>query len=507
MNKRFLSLLLALAMVLTAGFTLTAASADDKPTISVAILDRGQVPPEKGTYENNDVTAWINEHSPVNVNFVAVPRSETATKYNIWLAAGEAPDLFMEFQPEMVQGYVNQGVLTELSAYIDEFGPNIRALTPPEVAKWGMYNDGEYAIPQIRSKTSVANWMMYIRQDWLDKLGLEMPTTPEELDAVIRAFRDNDPDGNGQKDTYGYSLGWMGRGLMHCIFGAMDNNWIPEDGQFQHVDVSRAKRDAYTWMRALYQDGYLDPEFITDTTGAKCQQDFATGKLGILASGVGYINNMYPTLMANSPDAVVVPMPSVGVQGYYTERECSFLNTVPTTCKNPAAVVQYLDWMISEGWETVAYGTEGVHYVKEEGVIINIADTDLYNKDVVYRNEYAVVRNENLQPEDLAIKYSRSDALIQASRAIEADAIRATFEKPYIRYTPTNDLGLEVVTSYLPDLTTISGETWLKAITDANYTADEALEFLLNEWDALDYAMIKDEFNAKAAEMGLSAEK
>ena len=258
-------------------------------------------------------------------------------------------------------------------------------------------------------------------------------------------------------------------------------------------------------MRSLYQGGYLDPEFITDSTGAKCQQDFATGKLGILASGTGYINNMYPTLMENCPDAVVVPMPSTGVQGYYTERECSLLNMVPTTCKNPEAVVQYLDWMISEGWETVAYGTEGVHYVKEEGVVINIASTDLYNKDVIYRNEYAIVRDENLQPEDLAIKYSRSDALIQASRAIEAEAIKTTFEKLYIRYTPTNDLGLEVVTDYLPDLTTISGETWLKAIMDANYTPDEALEFLISEWDALDYQMIKEEFNAKAEELGLSA--
>nr|HML47634.1 hypothetical protein [Clostridia bacterium] len=168
-------------------------------------------------------------------------------------------------------------------------------------------------------------------------------------------------------------------------------------------------------------------------------------------------------------------------------------------------VVQYLDWMISEGWETVAYGTEGVHYVKEDGVIINVASTELYNKDVVYRGEYATVRNENIQPEDMAIKYSRSDALIQASRAIEASAIQATFEKPFVRYTPTNDLGLEIITDYLPDLTTISGETWLKAIMDPEYTPDQALEFLTNEWAALDYQMIKDEFNAKAAELGLSA--
>ncbi|HML48602.1 MAG TPA: hypothetical protein PKE04_17805, partial [Clostridia bacterium] len=70
---------------------------------------------------------------------MAVPRWETSTKYNIWLAAGEAPDVIMEFQPEMVQGFVNQGVLTELSAYIDEFGPTLRALTPPE---WEALCDG-----------------------------------------------------------------------------------------------------------------------------------------------------------------------------------------------------------------------------------------------------------------------------------------------------------------------------------------------------------------------------
>ena len=72
--KKFLSILLVCLMVLSLG---AAVAEGDKPTISVAIFDRGAVPADKGSYEDNWVTQWINENAPVNVEFVPVPRWET----------------------------------------------------------------------------------------------------------------------------------------------------------------------------------------------------------------------------------------------------------------------------------------------------------------------------------------------------------------------------------------------------------------------------------------------
>ena len=107
-----------------------------------------------------------------------------------------------EYQPEYVQEWSSKGLILELGDLIDEYAPNYRELTSESVQAWGLYNGGEYAIVDQRSETAVLNRMMYIRQDWLDNLGLEIPTTFDELLEVIRAFTEDDPDGNGENDTY-----------------------------------------------------------------------------------------------------------------------------------------------------------------------------------------------------------------------------------------------------------------------------------------------------------------
>lgn len=472
--------------------------------ISVAILDRGQVPPAKGTYEDNDVAKWINENAPVTVKFVPIPRWETTQKYNIMLAAGEAPDIFMEFQPEMVQDYVNNGSLLELGALIDKYGPNIRELTPPEVKKWGVYNGKEYAVPQIRSEISVANWIIWVRQDWLDKLGLTMPATTDEFYEVAKAFRENDPDGNNKKDTYGFSLAWGADGWIADLFGAMPSTWIPgADGTFGHASVSDNMRDAAAFMKRLYDGDLIDKEFFTDKTGSKTQQDFVTNKLGLYAAGTNYVNNFWGTLKKNVPDARVAPVPAPlspnGQFGYYQEREVSFLNMVPATCKNPKAVVLYLDWMISKGWETVKYGEEGKHYRKEGSIVIPTYDNDTWKNDLIYRAEYAILTNENIKAADLEKLYASADETTREAKAIEAKAIDATFKVPYKRYTPTNNLGLQVVTEKMPNMITFANETWLKCIIGGkDMSPDQALQLIREEWDRLGYQEVKKQFNEAA---------
>ena len=67
----------------------------ERPTISVAVLDFGNFPSDRGTLEDNDLTEWINANSPVAIDFVAITRDEAVTKYSTMLAAGTAPDVIM----------------------------------------------------------------------------------------------------------------------------------------------------------------------------------------------------------------------------------------------------------------------------------------------------------------------------------------------------------------------------------------------------------------------------
>ena len=475
--------------------------------ITVAIFDRGQVPPDKGTYENNDVTKWINENSPVKVKFIPIPRWETGQKYNIMLAAGEAPDIFMEFQPEMVQDFVNNGSLMELGPLIDKYGPNLRKLTPPEVKKWAVYNGKEYGVPQIRSEVAVANWMTWVRQDWLDNLGLKMPTTMEDFYTVAKAFRENDPNKSGKKDTYGYSLAWAGDGRIYNLFGAMPGTWIPaSDGSLQHVSVSDNMKEAVAFMKRLYDEDIIDKEFFTDKTGSKAQQDFVTNKLGFFAAGTGYVNTFWGTLKKNVPDAKVTPVPAtkspLGQFGYYQEREVALINMIPTTCKNPKAAIMYLDWMVSEGWEKIKYGVEGTHYKKVDGVIVSTYDDATWKKDLIYRGDYPIISNENIKAKELPMKFASADEITRQAKAYEALAIETTFKVPYVRHTPTNNLGLKIITEKMPDMQKFADETWLKAIVGGkSMTADQALKSIRDEWDKMGYQEVKKQFNEAAKKL------
>ncbi len=487
-------------------------AAAQKGPISVAILDRGAVPPDKGTYEDNAVTKWINENSPVKVNFVAVPRGETTNKYNTMLAAGTAPDIFMEFQPDMTETLVNQGVLMEVGPLLDKYGADIRRLTPPETMKWAMYNGKEYAVPMIRSDIGVANWMLWYRDDWREKVGVPVPTDIDSFYNMIKAFVEKDPDGNGQKDTYGYSLAAIGPGVIQEYFGVQGGFWYPaKDGMWDLDYVSDGMRDAKAFVRKILTEGIADKEYITDKNSQKMTEDFVTGKCGVYPQGTGYINNIYATLMKNQPSAKPLPLRAIsgpyGQSAYYQERKVNFLNMIPAASKHGAEAVEYLNWMMASGaWETVKYGEEGKHYKKVNGIIVATYDDATFKSDLTWRGEYATMAAEDIKPADMKTMYSEAAPDIQASRALNALAIEVNLQDKFWRPTPTSALGLDIGTQ-VTNLKAASDAVWEKFLADPSMTPEAAQAEILKQWNGLGYQELRKQFSDKAKELNISTAK
>lgn len=501
--KKYLALVLTLALTLTM-FAMPAL-ADDRPTISVAILDRAAVPADQGTYEDNWATRWINENSPVKVEFVACPRGSTYSNYNLWMAAGEAPDVIMEFQPEYVEEWANAGLLIELSEVLDEYAPNYRSMTPESVQAWGVYAGGEYAIAQQRFANSVVNHMVYVRTDWLENLGLSMPTNWEEFENVVRAFAEDDPDGNGVADTWGWSLKGHYENAIESMYGVQGNSWYKTaDGTYENANVMPEKLEAKKFLEKCYDNGWADKEYLTNPDDQYSQ--FATGKLGFLVcEWANLASKSWTTLKENFPDATVEVMPSFTGYGYYQERECQFLSCVPTTCDNPEAVAMYIDWMITDGWEMLKYGEEGVDFRKEGDLYVDLLTAEQRQAKLGYTGEYAIVCPYGLGIEEnrATVELLPEDNPTKAAQLIGADAIEKTFDIKFRRDVPTANLGVSEVVEYMPDMTTFSGEAWAKAYVDPDYTVEQAQADIIAEWENLDYEMVKEAFNAKAAELGL----
>lgn len=344
-----------------------------KGEISVSIYDRGNVPAEEGTPADNRWTEWINENAPVNVKFVAVPRNAEDEKYNTLFAAGEAPDLIFTWTPNLRNKLYSQKQLLPLDEYIENYSTEYKQVLEeyPVLKKMGVKSDGKlYGLGAIAPLEVQTGW--FIRSDWLKKLNLPIPETTEELYLAIKAFVEQDPDGNQLQDTYGINMSAVGGQNIDNMFGSGYGWYVDGNGQLIH-DWDRAAAST-AFKKRLYDEGLVDRDYLTDKDGEKAKQDFITGKLGIY--GVGAVAGstglkLYESLKQNIPGAEVaaIPLPAseFGRFSPYVSPPFYLAAVVNAQTKDPKAVIEYVDWLMKDDINrTLKYGFEGVHWAADE---------------------------------------------------------------------------------------------------------------------------------------------
>ena len=123
---------------------------------------------------------------------------------------------------------------------------------------------------------------LFIRKDWLEAVGMEMPTTWEELYEVCHAFTHNDPDGNGVDDTYG--LTGDGMGTLRYFFastGVSNRYWNRDaEGNWFFGALDDSNIEVLEWLRKMYEDGSIDPDFAA-TTWKTGLQKFSSNTFGV----------------------------------------------------------------------------------------------------------------------------------------------------------------------------------------------------------------------------------
>jgi len=204
----------------TTCFLASTVSADDSKhkivdkllTLNVHLHDK------KFTYDNNwPVELEAARMTGISLNNVTVgntPDSQEA--FNLMLASGEIPDIVGgKFIKPNANRYGPEGAFIPLQDLIAEHAPNISALMKekPDVFSSILAGDGNmYFVPYLTDGKYGRAY--FIRTDWLEKLGLEAPNDVDELKAVLTAFRNNDPNGNGKKDEV--PTGKKYCGWSHC---------------------------------------------------------------------------------------------------------------------------------------------------------------------------------------------------------------------------------------------------------------------------------------------------
>lgn len=359
--------------------------------------------------ENNPIIEEWERRLNINLEIEAPPINNYNERLNIVMASGDLPDIiYLGNTGTMYQGWAKNGLLLRLDEYLENSMPNAKAvLTDKELAfvRVSGADNGLYSLPRIQTKP----WDNIIyRKDWLDALGLEVPTTPEEFANVMLAFSKNDPDGNKQDDTYGWlynrSMSPFDRNIIHG-FGIRPNSVPDENGNYELMQAQPGYLEFMDWLRDMYANGAMDPEWYLCKTSEDNDKFFA-GKTGALVTNkqTNHITKYMVTVKEVNPDAELIVGPPLRQKGqtvsnvYYSPQIWGNYG-INAESNHIDKAVEFLDYgYTDECNELLFIGLEGVTYSSFDRV-----------KRVCYRTQEQQKAYEKYCSSYLTINYQRQD--------------------------------------------------------------------------------------------------
>ncbi len=348
--------------------------------ITELIWDRGTIPSSMGDLENNWWVDYVNEQMAplgIKVNYVTVPKNQNTEILSTMMAAQNAPDLVKVSDMALLKSFVSSGGVADMSPYIEKYGDNLKTYYSEKELQDGQIDGAQY---YLWHKQNDFMRTTFIREDWLDILGMNMPTTPEELRDVLVAIKEKDPGKVGDA--------LVPMGMSTQLFMGWDMVILPAflkekpdaEKLLTPMIMWPEAKECFRYLNGLYNDGLLG-EFILDKDESLFRQKIARGEMGVFIQNGQYpyhsaYGNLYDTLRKNVPDAkltAVWTFSNENKENYYqlyatppTYKYCWF---IPSSSKNVEAVVKYLNWMASDaGYMVGCLGIEGEDYVMENGV-------------------------------------------------------------------------------------------------------------------------------------------
>lgn len=225
----------------------------EKATLKV-VAQRAALAPSD--FNQLEIAKTLEKDTNVHVEWNTIVDTDYKEKKNLLLAGGNLPDVFYsaDFTDSELIKYGQDGTIIPLNNLIDKDMPNLKALFEkrPDIKALVTAPDGNiYSLPNGEElgtgQGSIGSNpdFLYINQDWLDKLKLKMPTTLEEYHNVLKAFKTQDPNGNGKPDEVPLSYVdtfWTGDiGYLFGAFGVPDKTFQPGTNDGEHLNVDNGK--------------------------------------------------------------------------------------------------------------------------------------------------------------------------------------------------------------------------------------------------------------------------
>ena len=357
--------------------------------------------------QTNAYTQWLEEKTNVHIEYETVPEAALTEKVNLSLASSEIPDAYLSCNIDSASQvkYGKEGVFVDMAPMIEQYGYEIpkayeaNNLLPGAVTT----PDGEiFALAGVNEcYHCLYCGRAWINQTWLDNLGLDYPETTEDFVNVLRAFKEQDANGNGDPNDEIPMLGISGMWRASCydfllgsfVYNDFTDRLSVENGTVNYVANTEEFRNGLRFIRSLIEEELIDPVSLTiteDEAHVLTGGDVAT--VGV-ATGMAYWN----VLSANDEEYIgLSPLEGPnGVRNAFVRATgiVSGQFAITNKAENPEILFRWADAQFSEeatyfsswgpegeGWEKAPEGTLGINgkqalYVVLDGVNNTGAET------------------------------------------------------------------------------------------------------------------------------------
>ncbi len=334
--------------------------------------------PGVDNYEDNAYSKWLEEETGLNLNFIVAPEQSRVEKLNVLMSSGDYPDaIFGVLTPPQIKLYGEQGILLRLNDFIDNHGVRLKNLFKayPLAEDIVTMPDGSiYALPDVNACYHCSmSTKMWIYMPWLDALGLEVPTTTDEYYNVLKAFKEDDPNGNKEQDEIplmGAHNGWNAlphQFLMNSFvyYDHTENGLYINDGKMSAAFLEDGWKEGLTYLNMLYSEGLLAGESYTQDKKILTQyaENPDVPLIGSVPSGyMGMFTQMSTSDRWKDYKSLA---PLKGPEGVQYSRWSPYGGvtmkfTITSACEYPLAAFKMADFMYSlENTFSMAFGREG----------------------------------------------------------------------------------------------------------------------------------------------------
>ena len=320
---------------------------------------------------NNKIGKWLKKNLGFEIELVHIKTVDIGEQLSMMAAANNLPDLFtIQTGQPIYYKLRDDGMLMDIEKLVKDWGSNIVS-----ARGWDQLNsmrDRDGTLRCLANCTESGYDVLMIRQDWLEKLNLKVPTTTEEFRNVMRAFVTRDPDGNGVDDTHGFlSLRGGARGMMAlwAAFGATPGDiWhVQDNGKLIYSFLQRDRMvPALKYLRSLREEGLLSDSWTV--TGSDYNTLVSSGKVGIVQDNCWYLEKNNAVFTADPTAKWIYIDPPKGPNGYsgyvnYENPKFRARTCISKNCADPIAAMMYLNFLADyDNLLTIRGGLEGIHW-------------------------------------------------------------------------------------------------------------------------------------------------